>query len=165
MGSHLENRRHRCHRRKAERPSAGRMEGSTPPPGKAAGRGLLRMAGIHPREAPAEIPDGQSGELYLEREGTSLPLLRRRPHPHDEQRGRELTVGRKNWLFSDSPKGAEASAAIYSLVETSKANGLDSGKYLFYVLNEMRGKRFVGSQEILESWMSWSKEARDNCKA
>ena len=38
---------------------------------------------------------------------------------------RPFTVGRKNWLFSDTPKGAKASADIYSIVETAKANGLD----------------------------------------
>ena len=38
---------------------------------------------------------------------------------------RPFTVGRKNWLFADTPKGADASAAIYSLVETAKANGLN----------------------------------------
>ena len=78
---------------------------------------------------------------------------------------RPFTVGRKNWLFSDSPKGAEASAAVYSLVETSKANGLDPEKYLSYVLTEMRGKSFVGNPEMLERWMPWSKDAQDNCKA
>lgn len=35
----------------------------------------------------------------------------------------------KNWLFSDTPKGAKASADIYSIVETAKANGLDVFKY------------------------------------
>ena len=37
---------------------------------------------------------------------------------------RPFVIGRKNWLFSGSPKGAEASAGIYTLVETAKANGL-----------------------------------------
>ena len=36
---------------------------------------------------------------------------------------RPFTVGRKNWLFSDTIKGAKASAVIYSLVETAGANG------------------------------------------
>ena len=36
---------------------------------------------------------------------------------------RPFTVGRKNWLFSGSPKGAASSAAVYSIVETAKANG------------------------------------------
>ena len=78
---------------------------------------------------------------------------------------RPFTVGRKNWLFSDSPRCAKASATIYSLVETSKANGLDPEKYLRYVLSEMPGKNFRDNPEILEGWMPWSKGAQDNCKA
>lgn len=38
---------------------------------------------------------------------------------------RPFTIGRKNWLFADTPKVANASAAVYSLVETAKANGLN----------------------------------------
>jgi len=38
---------------------------------------------------------------------------------------RPFSIGRKNWMFAGSPKGADASACVYSLVETSKANGLD----------------------------------------
>lgn len=47
---------------------------------------------------------------------------------------RPFTVGRKNWLFSDTPKGAEASASIYSIVETAKANGLDVFRYFELLL-------------------------------
>jgi transposase len=43
---------------------------------------------------------------------------------------RPFVVGRKNWLFSGHPKGAEASAAMYSLIETAKANGLNPYYYL-----------------------------------
>ena len=38
---------------------------------------------------------------------------------------RPFTVGRKNWLFSSSSKGAEASALTYTMVEMAKANGLN----------------------------------------
>ena len=48
-----------------------------------------------------------------------------------------LTVGRKNWLFADTPKGAKASAAVYSLVETAKANGLNVYAYLQHLLMYM----------------------------
>lgn len=41
---------------------------------------------------------------------------------------RPFTIGRKNWLFSGSPKGAEASAGIYTLIETAKANQLNPRK-------------------------------------
>ncbi len=42
-----------------------------------------------------------------------------------EQTVRPFAVGRKNWLFSQTTAGAQASAVIYSLVETAKANGLE----------------------------------------
>ena len=37
---------------------------------------------------------------------------------------RPFVLGRKNWLFSGTPEGAEASAALYSLIETAKTNNL-----------------------------------------
>ena len=40
---------------------------------------------------------------------------------------RLFVVGRKGWLFADTPQGAEASAIIYSLMETAKANSLRFG--------------------------------------
>ncbi len=49
---------------------------------------------------------------------------------------RPFVVGRKNWLFSDTPLGAYASATLYSLVETAKANDLDPTAYLTYVLKK-----------------------------
>ena len=50
---------------------------------------------------------------------------------------RPFAVGRKNWLFSGSPAGAAASAAIYSLVETAKANGLEPLRYLHFVFEKL----------------------------
>lgn len=49
---------------------------------------------------------------------------------------RPFVIGRKNWLFSVTPKGAEASAAFYSLIETAKANGLEPYKYLRYLFEK-----------------------------
>lgn len=50
---------------------------------------------------------------------------------------RPFTLGRKNWVNVDSICGAEASAIMYSLVETAKANGLRVYEYLEYVLTEL----------------------------
>ena len=46
-------------------------------------------------------------------------------------------VGRKNWLFSGHPRGAKASAAIYSLIETAKANKLEPYSYLRHLLENL----------------------------
>ena len=50
---------------------------------------------------------------------------------------RPFTLGRKNWVNVDSIRWAEASAIMYSLVETAKANGLRVYEYLKYVLTEL----------------------------
>lgn len=49
---------------------------------------------------------------------------------------RPFVIGRKNWLFSKTPEGAKASALLYSLIETAKANDLDTFKYLKYLFKE-----------------------------
>jgi transposase len=48
-----------------------------------------------------------------------------------------FVIGRKNWLFSNTANGANASATLYSLVETAKANGLLPFDYFNYLLNEI----------------------------
>ena len=45
-----------------------------------------------------------------------------------------FVMGRKNWLFANTPGGAQASAVIYSLIETAKENGLDPYRYLLWLL-------------------------------
>ena len=45
---------------------------------------------------------------------------------------RPFTVGRKNWLFCDTPNGAQASAIVYTMVEMAKANGVNVYHYLEY---------------------------------
>ncbi|SHK71715.1 Transposase IS66 family protein [Selenomonas ruminantium] len=55
---------------------------------------------------------------------------------------RSFTIGRKNWLFSASPKGAAASAAVYSVVETCQANGIAPFKNLVYLFERMPNMNF-----------------------
>ncbi len=50
---------------------------------------------------------------------------------------RPFVIGRKNWLFSCTPEGANASACIYSLIETAKANGLEPYWYLKYLFENL----------------------------
>jgi transposase len=50
---------------------------------------------------------------------------------------RPFVIGRKNWLFAGTPKGAKASATLYSLVETAKANGIDSYSYLRFLFENL----------------------------
>lgn len=50
---------------------------------------------------------------------------------------RPFTIGRKNWMFSNSPAGAHASANLYSLVETAKANNINPHKYLKHLFETL----------------------------
>jgi len=50
---------------------------------------------------------------------------------------RPFVIGRKGWLFSGSPRGAHASASLYTLVETAKANKLEPWAYLNYLFEKL----------------------------
>lgn len=76
---------------------------------------------------------------------------------------RPFAVGRKNWLFSDTPKGADASAAVYSIVETAKANNLNIYTYLNYLLLYMPDTNYRKYPETLEDMMPWSERVKIEC--
>lgn len=65
---------------------------------------------------------------------------------------RPFVIGRKNWLFSDTPAGARASAALYSVIETAKANGLEPYAYLRKVIGELPAAASVEDIEALLPW-------------
>ena len=75
---------------------------------------------------------------------------------------RPFTLGRKNWLFCDTPKGAEASAIVYSLVESAKANGIEPFAYLQHVLVQLPYLGKSHSHEELESLMPWASYIQQN---
>jgi len=64
-----------------------------------------------------------------------------------------FVIGRKNWMFSTSAKGAKASANLYSLVETAKANGIEPYEYINRLLTEIPSRR---DKEDLSSLMPWN---------
>ena len=76
---------------------------------------------------------------------------------------RPFTVGRKNWLFADSPKGADASAAVYSIIETAKANNLNVYTYLQYLLLYMPDTDWRNHPEYLDDLMPWSEAVQAEC--
>jgi len=61
-------------------------------------------------------------------------------------------VGRKNWFFSGTPEGAEASALPYSLVETAKANKLESYAYLRFIFDKLPMAETLQDYEDLQPW-------------
>ncbi len=62
---------------------------------------------------------------------------------------RPFVLGRKNWLFSASVKGVKASANLYSLIETTKANGLEPYAYLRHLFAELPKAKTVEDYEVL----------------
>ena len=66
---------------------------------------------------------------------------------------RPFTFGRKNWLFCDTIKGAEASTIAYSMVESAKANGVEPFAYLQHVLLQLPHLGKTHYHEELESLM------------
>lgn len=65
---------------------------------------------------------------------------------------RPFVVGRKGWLFSDTVKGAIASANLYSLVETAKANGVEPHAYLSLLFERLPYAKKVEDFEALLPW-------------
>ena len=62
---------------------------------------------------------------------------------------RPFAIGRKNWIFSASVKGVKASANLYSLIETAKANGLEPYAYLKRVFTELPNATSYGDVDRL----------------
>jgi transposase len=65
---------------------------------------------------------------------------------------RPFCVGRRNWLFADTVGGANASANLYSLLQTCKANGIDGYRYLTALLIELPKAKTVEDFEALLPW-------------
>ena len=63
-----------------------------------------------------------------------------------------MVIGRKNWLFSDTMAGAKASANLYSLIETCRANNIDPYRYLIDLFKALPHARSVDDYEALLPW-------------
>jgi transposase len=65
---------------------------------------------------------------------------------------RPFVIGRKNWLFSDTQAGAQASANLYSLIETAKANGIEPHAYLTWLYAQLPHATRLEHVEALLPW-------------
>jgi hypothetical protein len=65
---------------------------------------------------------------------------------------RPFCVGRRNWLFADTVTGANASANLYSLLQTCLANGIDGYRYLRALLIELPKEKTAEDFEALLPW-------------
>ena len=74
-------------------------------------------------------------------------------------------MGRKNWLFCNTPKGADSSAVWYSLAITAKENGLLLFEYFNYIFEQLRGKSEKAlTKEELDELLPWSEKIPDTCR-
>lgn len=82
---------------------------------------------------------------------------------------RPFVVGRKAWLFADTPAGAHASALVYSLIETAKASGREPYAWLCYVLERLPLAKTVDEIDALMPWNTHDQDlamnlvARESC--
>ena len=74
---------------------------------------------------------------------------------------RPVTVGRKNWLFSDTPDGANANALYLTIIEMAKAYNLNLYEYLKYLLGNRPNKDM--SDDELAKLAPWSEEVQEKC--
>jgi transposase len=71
-----------------------------------------------------------------------------------------FVIGRKNWLFADTPRGAEASATIYSLVETAKENNLNPLAYMTYLFERLPNINWKDPQ-ALDLLLPWAQNIQE----
>lgn len=76
---------------------------------------------------------------------------------------KNFVIGRKNFLFSNTPKGASSSAIIYSIIETAKANKLSPFHYLTYLFEELPNID-PNDPEELDELLPWSDSLPKECR-
>ena len=80
---------------------------------------------------------------------------------HAERKAKSYAIGRKAFLFHTSEAGAGASAVMYSIVETAKANNLNIFQYLYTVFLYMPD--YTNSSAGIEQLMPWSEFIKEQC--
>ena len=73
---------------------------------------------------------------------------------------RPFAVGRRNWLFCNTPKGVDASSVIYSVMETARANGLKPYEYLKFLFETLP----YSTTSQLPSPLPWGKAVPEYCR-
>ena len=81
-----------------------------------------------------------------------------------EQAIRPFCVGKKNWKLIDTVHGAQASAILYSIVETAKANGLNIYQYFRHLLTVIPQHMEDTTLDFLDDLLPWSKNLPEICR-
>ena len=74
-----------------------------------------------------------------------------------------FVIGRKNWMFANTPRGATASATIYSIVESAKENGLNPYSYLRYLFEQLPNMD-IQDKVALDTMLPWADEIPEFCR-
>ena len=74
-----------------------------------------------------------------------------------------FVIGRKNWLFANTPRGATSSAIIYSLIETAKENGLNPTAYLTYLFEQLPNINRKDPKAV-DELLPWSEAVPSICR-
>jgi len=74
-----------------------------------------------------------------------------------------FVIGRKNWLFANTPRGANASATIFSIIETAKENNLKPYNYLVYLFEQLPNIDTT-DVDIIDSLLPWSDTLPKDCR-
>lgn len=77
---------------------------------------------------------------------------------------RSFCIGKKNWVLIDTINGANASAIIYSIAETAKANHLRTYHYFEFLLTEIMNHMDDTNTDFLKDLLPWSPKIPDSCK-
>ena len=78
---------------------------------------------------------------------------------------KNFATGRRNWLFAKSIRGAQASAAVYSITETAMLNGLKPYNYLTYVMEQMKDLSPFPEKEAMLELLPWSNGLPADCRS
>jgi len=73
-----------------------------------------------------------------------------------ENASRPIVVGRKNWLFCDTQAGANASVAIFTMLETAKANGLNPEAWLNHILSVLPNRLAQNPDMAIDDLLPWA---------
>ena len=111
------------------------------------------------------ITDGYSGFTYAQNQKAHLCAFLEHgeieiSNNQVENAIRPFVIGRKGWLFADTPQGVEASAIIYSLMETAKANSLRLDDYLLHLLSVLPERAERNKDFEVDDLFPWSEKMK-----
>jgi len=123
------------------------------------------------RQSPRTLPKSKLGEAigYCLNQWEKLEAFMKDgrlelDNNRSERSIKPFVIGRKNWMFSNTTRGAKASAIIYSIVETAKENGLHPFYYLSYLFETLPQLTDPRDPQALDTLLPWSSKLPLFCR-